>query len=74
MVVHSNLGLSDAIRRHCETGDLNYIGIRHEGAASFAASAFANLTGRHQLSNRTAGCQTRSGAGSGFKLPGGFLL
>lgn len=45
MVGHSNLGLADAIRRRCETGDLNYIGIRHEGAAAFAASAYGKLTG-----------------------------
>ncbi len=46
MVGHSNLGLADALRRAEERGDLNYIGIRHEGAASFAASAFAKLSGR----------------------------
>ena len=46
MVGHSNLGLADAIRRRCEAGDLHYIGIRHEGAASFAASAYGKLTGR----------------------------
>ncbi len=45
MVGHSNLGLSDAIRRRCESGDLNFIGVRHEGAASFAASAYGKLTG-----------------------------
>ena len=46
MVGHSNLGLADAIRRKCETGQLSFIGIRHEGAAAFAASAFGKLTGR----------------------------
>ena len=45
MVGHSNLGLADAIRRQEEAGKLSFIGIRHEGAASFAASAFAKLTG-----------------------------
>lgn len=39
MVGHSNLGLSEAIRRQCEASRLSFIGIRHEGAASFAASA-----------------------------------
>jgi thiamine pyrophosphate-dependent acetolactate synthase large subunit-like protein/nitrite reductase/ring-hydroxylating ferredoxin subunit len=46
MVGHSNLGLSDAFRKAEEDGRLTYIGIRHEGAASFAASAYAKLTGR----------------------------
>jgi pyruvate oxidase len=45
MVGHSNLGLADALRRQEAAGRLTYIGIRHEGAASFAASAFAKLTG-----------------------------
>lgn len=30
MVGHSNLGLAEAIRRHCEAGELNYIGVRNE--------------------------------------------
>ena len=46
MVGHSNLGLADALREQEETGKLTYIGIRHEGAASFAASAYGKLTGR----------------------------
>ncbi len=46
MVGHSNLGLADAFRRAEEQGRLTYIGVRHEGAASFAASAYAKLTGR----------------------------
>ena len=46
MVGHSNLGLADALRRQEEGGRLRYVGIRHEGAASFAASAYAKLTGR----------------------------
>ena len=45
MVGHSNLGLADAIRRQVEAGRMEYIGIRHEGAAAFAASAYAKLTG-----------------------------
>ena len=45
MVGHSNLGLADAFRVAEERGDLTYIGIRHEGAASFAASAYGKLTG-----------------------------
>ncbi len=46
MVGHSNLGFADAIRRAEERGDMTYIGIRHEGAAAFAASAYGKLTGR----------------------------
>ena len=46
MVGHSNLGLADALRRQEEEGNLQYIAIRHEGAASFAASAYGKLTGR----------------------------
>jgi pyruvate oxidase len=45
MVGHSNLGLADAFRVAEERGDIAYIGIRHEGAASFAASAYGKLTG-----------------------------
>ena len=46
MVGHSNLGFADAMRRAEEAGKLRFYGIRHEGAASFAASAYAKLTGR----------------------------
>ena len=46
MVGHSNLGLADAFRRQEEEGNLTFIGIRHEGAASFAASAYGKLTGK----------------------------
>ncbi|MBI9075660.1 MAG: thiamine pyrophosphate-binding protein [Desulfatibacillum sp.] len=45
MVGHSNLGLAEAIRKRCQTGELEFVGIRHEGAASFAASAYAKLSG-----------------------------
>ena len=46
MVGHSNLGVADAIRRAAADRRMTYIGIRHEGAAAFAASAYAKLTGR----------------------------
>ena len=46
MVGHSNLGLADALRRQQHTGSLEFIGVRHEGAASFAASAYGKLTAK----------------------------
>ena len=46
MVGHSNLGFADAMRIQEAKGNLKYIGIRHEGAASFAASAYGKLTGK----------------------------
>ena len=57
MVGHSNLGFADAMRRAEERGELTYIGIRHEGAAAFAASAYGKLTGRPRrlLRDRGAG-------------------
>ena len=64
MVGHSNLGLADAIRRQVEAGGLTYVGIRHEGAASFAASAFAKLTGR------PAACLSIAGPGATNLLTG----
>ena len=45
MVGHSNLGLADAVRRQTAEGNMTYYGIRHEGAASFACSGYAKLTG-----------------------------
>jgi thiamine pyrophosphate-dependent acetolactate synthase large subunit-like protein/nitrite reductase/ring-hydroxylating ferredoxin subunit len=58
MVGHSNLGLADALRRQEEKGNLKFIGIRHEGAASFAASAYGKLTGK------PAACFAIAGPGS----------
>ncbi|MEM1140289.1 MAG: thiamine pyrophosphate-binding protein, partial [Pseudomonadota bacterium] len=45
MVGHSNLGLADALRMQEAEGRLRYYGIRHEGAAAFACSAYGKLTG-----------------------------
>ena len=58
MVGHSNLGFAEALRRGEERGDLTYVGIRHEGAAAFAASAYGKLTGR------PAACVAIAGPGS----------
>ncbi|WP_298544558.1 thiamine pyrophosphate-dependent enzyme [uncultured Aquimarina sp.] len=46
MVGHSNLGVADAMMRLEEQGKLQYFGIRHEGAAAFAASAYGKLMGK----------------------------
>jgi thiamine pyrophosphate-dependent acetolactate synthase large subunit-like protein/rubredoxin len=64
MVGHSNLGLAEAIRKNCEGGRLHYIGVRHEGAAAFAASAFGKLTGR------PAACLSIAGPGATNLLTG----
>ncbi len=64
MVGHSNLGFADAMRKAEERGDLTYIGIRHEGAASFAATAYGKLTGR------VAACFGIAGPGSTNLLTG----
>ena len=55
MVGHSNLGLADAMRRAEVGGRLRYYGIRHEGAAAFAASAYAKLTGKPAVCFAIAG-------------------
>ncbi len=64
MVGHSNLGLADALRRQEESGALRYYGIRHEGAASFACSAYGKLTGR------PAACMAIAGPGATNLLTG----
>ncbi|HDL41557.1 MAG TPA: thiamine pyrophosphate-binding protein [Actinobacteria bacterium] len=64
MVGHSNLGLADAIRVQADAENLEYIGIRHEGAGAFAASAFGKLTGR------PAACLAIAGPGATNLLTG----
>jgi len=64
MVGHSNLGLADGLRREAEAGRLSYIGIRHEGAAAFACSAYGKLTGR------PASCLAIAGPGATNLLTG----
>ncbi|WP_299323999.1 thiamine pyrophosphate-dependent enzyme [uncultured Maribacter sp.] len=46
MVGHSNLGVADAMMRQEEKGNFKFFGIRHEGAAAFAASAYGKLMGK----------------------------
>ena len=64
MVGHSNLGFADALRRAEQRGELTYIGIRHEGAAAFAASAYGKLAGRPAV------CFAIAGPGSTNMLTG----
>jgi pyruvate oxidase len=64
MVGHSNLGFADALRTGELDGRLRFIGIRHEGAAAFAATAYAKLTGR------LAACFAIAGPGSTNLLTG----
>lgn len=64
MVGHSNLGLADAIRMRVDAGEIKYVGIRHEGAAAFAASAYGKLTGK------PAACLTIAGPGATNLLTG----
>ncbi len=58
MVGHSNLGLADALRLQEKKGRLHYYGIRHEGAAAFACSGYAKLSGN------PAACLTIAGPGA----------
>jgi thiamine pyrophosphate-dependent acetolactate synthase large subunit-like protein/nitrite reductase/ring-hydroxylating ferredoxin subunit len=64
MVGHSNLGFADAMREAESRADLRYFGIRHEGAASFAATAYGKLTGD------LAACFAIAGPGSTNLLTG----
>ncbi|MDF1568550.1 MAG: thiamine pyrophosphate-binding protein [Spirochaetaceae bacterium] len=64
MVGHSNLGVAEAIRLQENLGALRYIGIRHEGAAAFAASGYAKASGR------PAACLSIAGPGATNLLTG----
>ena len=66
MVGHSNLGFADAMRKAEARGDLTFVGIRHEGAAAFAASAYGKLTGS------VAACFGIAGPGSTNLLTGPY--
>jgi len=64
IVGHSNLGLADALREAESRDELTYYGVRHEGAAAFAASAYGKLTGR------PAACFSIAGPGATNLLTG----
>ena len=64
MVGHSNLNIAEAIRHKELAGEIQYVGIRHEGAASFACSAYGKLTGR------PASCLAIAGPGATNLLTG----
>jgi pyruvate oxidase len=64
MVGHSNLGLAEALRKQEEKGKLSFIGIRHEGAAAFAASGYAKASGK------PAACLAIAGPGATNLLTG----
>jgi pyruvate oxidase len=64
MVGHSNLGVADALRIQEDEGRISYYGVRHEGAASFACSAYGKLTGR------PAACLSIAGPGATNLLTG----
>ena len=64
MVGHSNLGTSDAIRKQSQKGDMQFIGIRHEGAGAFASSAYGKLM------NKPSAVLTIAGPGATNLLTG----
>ena len=64
MVGHSNLAVADAIREQEIQGKMRFFGVRHEGAASFAASGYAKITGQ------PAACLGIAGPGSTNLLTG----
>jgi thiamine pyrophosphate-dependent acetolactate synthase large subunit-like protein len=64
MVGHSNLGLAEALRMQEERGRIRYIGVRHEGAAAFACSGYAKVSGR------PAACLSIAGPGATNLLTG----
>ena len=64
MVGHSNLALADSLRMQERAGRLKFFGVRHEGAAAFACSAYGKLTGR------PAACLSIAGPGATNLLTG----
>jgi len=64
MVGHSNLGMAEALRIQEARGRVRYFGVRHEGAAAFACSGYAKVTGR------PAACLAIAGPGATNLLTG----
>ena len=64
MLGHSNLGMAEALRIQEGRGKLRFFGIRHEGAAAFACSGYAKVTGR------PAACLSIAGPGATNLLTG----
>lgn len=64
MVGHSNLGIAEAVRIQEKKGTMRYFGIRHEGAAAFACSGYAKVTGK------PAACLAIAGPGATNLLTG----
>ena len=64
MVGQSNLGMAEALRIQEDRGKLRFFGIRHEGAAAFACSGYAKVTGR------PAACLSIAGPGATNLLTG----
>lgn len=64
MVGHSNLGMAEALRVQEHKSRIRYIGVRHEGAAAFACSGYAKLSGR------PAACLSIAGPGATNLLTG----
>ncbi len=55
IVGHSNLGMAEAFRVQEEKGNINYIGVRHEGAAAFACSGYSKISGKPAVCFAIAG-------------------
>jgi len=55
MVGHSNLGMAEAFRIQEKKGNIQTIGIRHEGAASFACSGYSKVCGKPAVCFTIAG-------------------
>ncbi len=64
IVGHSNLGFAEALRIQEEKGNIKYIGVRHEGAAAFACSAYSKISGKPAV------CFTIAGPGATNLLTG----
>ena len=64
MVGHSNLGMADAVRVQEARNKIRYFGVRHEGAAAFACSGYAKVSGR------PAACLAIAGPGATNLLTG----